>query len=325
MTPQEYIESKLEELRQPVVLPKPQNSDEMVQTIFKLLTSKKFRKYSLTPEYAEHVLGAIKENVENNAPINITFMGGAYKLWRLDESPEGDWAELFALIYYSRWVKSICAIYQPGVWFDFMLDDFIVPKLHTATESDVTDYFASRDKLLEFLKPYQPENLLMTNTGISSLFDSVQDYETKLDVAFRELQNELPDGTLSVDNKTLATIELNARVTPEQQADPLWREKIETLHAAYMNIKGATGYSTMSSKIRAFNQPFTNGTCIAVGSTKDSIVKFWVGVGVLKPRKESYRQLVLSPSQLKQAEYNFRDIHINGLNGKNFSKIRVLS
>lgn len=325
MTAQDYIESRLEELRQPVVLPKPHNPEEMTQTIFQLLTSKKFRKYSLTPEYATHIREAIKENVEKDAPINVTFMGGAYKLWRLDESPESDWAELFALMYYSRWVKSVCAIYKPGVWFDFMLDDFIVSKINTATESDVTNYLASRDKLLEFLKPYQPENLHMTNTRISSLFDSVQDYETRLEAAFQQMQNELPGGIPSVDKKTLATVELNTKATPEQQADPQWREKVEMLHMAYMRIKGATGYSTMSTKIRAFTQPFPDGTCIAVGSTKDSIVKFWVGVGVLRPKGDNYRQLVLSPSQLEQAEFSFTDTHIASLDGKNFFKIRILN
>lgn len=323
MTAQEYIESKLKELRQPVELPVPQNADDMAQRIFQLLTSKKFRKYSLTAEYAEHIRGAIKENVTNNAPINITFMGGSYKLWRLQESPQCDWAELFSFMYYSQWVKSICSIYEPGVWFDFMLDDFIVAKLHTASDQDVAAYRASRDQLLEFLKPYQPKNLRMTNTGISTLFDSTKDYETKLAAAHAQLQSELPNGILDVDSKTLSTIELNANILPEQKADPQWREKIETLHAAYMRIKGATGYSTMSTKIRAFNQPFPNGTCIAVGSTKDSIVKFWVGVGVLRRSDDSYRQLVLSPKQLETAEFDWQDVNL-GIGGKNFSKIRVL-
>ncbi len=325
MTAQEYIESKLKELSQPYELPMPRNTDDMGKTIFQLLTSKKFRKNSLTPQYTEHIRGAIKENVANNTPINITFMGGCYKLWRLKESPECDWAELFALMYYSQWVKSVCTIYQPGVWFDFMLDDFIVAKLHTASEADVTTYRAGRDQLLEFLKPYQPKNLHMTNTGISTLFESAEDYESKLAAAHTQLQSELPNGILEIDDKALATIELNANAKPEQKSDPRWREKIETLHAAYMRIKNATGYSTMSTKIRAFNQPFPDGTCIPVGSTKDSIVKFWVGVGVLQPRDANYRQLVLSPSQLEQASFNFEDVNISSLLGKNFTTIRVLS
>lgn len=324
MTAQEYIESSLSELQQPVELPIPQSPDEMAQAVFQLLTSKKFRKYSLTPEYTEHIRGAIRENIANNQPINLTFMGGSYKLWRLDESPECDWAELFALVHYSRWVKSICAIYEPGVWFDFMLDDFIVSKLHTASDEDVAAYRASRDKLLEFLKPYQPKKLHMTNTGIGTLFDSADDYESRLDNAFKQLQSELPGGLLSVDDKTLATVELNANVTPEKKADPQWREKIETLHSAYMRIKGETGYSTMSTKIRAFTQPFPNGTCIAVGSTKDSVAKFWVGIGALKPKDDSYRQLVLSPGQLDKAEFDWQDVVIQGLEGKNFKRIRVL-
>src|SRR5688572_22417890 len=103
MTAQEYILSKLNELRQPLDLPKPQNENEMVDAIYKLVTSKKFRKYSLTEEYAAHIKDSIKENVQNGKPINLTFLGGSYKLWRLDEAPESDWAELFAHMYYTRW------------------------------------------------------------------------------------------------------------------------------------------------------------------------------------------------------------------------------
>jgi hypothetical protein len=112
---------------------------------------------------------------------------------------------------------------------------------------------------------------------------------------------------------------------PEQLADPRWREKVELIHSAYMNVKGATGYSTASNKIRVFTQPFPNGTCIAVGATKDSIAKFWVGVGALKPRDSDYRQLVLSPRQLEDARLTFEAVVIDGLEGRNFKKIRVLS
>ena len=88
MTAQEYIKSRLQDLREPQGLPKPTTEDELVEAIFRLLTSKKFRKYSLTAEYTTHIRNAIQENVQKHQPINLTFLGGCYKLWRLDEAPE---------------------------------------------------------------------------------------------------------------------------------------------------------------------------------------------------------------------------------------------
>ena len=54
-------------------------------------------------------------------------------------------------------------------------------------------------------------------------------------------------------------------------------------------------------------------------------MKFWIGVGVLKPRDGSFRQIILSPGQLKTARYEFEDVHIEKLQGKNFRNVRVLN
>lgn len=325
MTAQEYIESSLKQLQEPVDLPQPKTQDELVEAIFKLVTSKKFRKYSLTPEYTAHIKNSIKENVEANKPINLTFLGGCYKLWRLDEAPESDWAELFAHIYYSRWLKPVCAIYKPGVWFDFFLDDVIVSRINNLSESDVEAYRESRQKILDFLKSYQPSNLDMTLTGVGSLFKSRDEYEEALEKAIKQLSSELPGGLPELTEAQLATTALNVKATPEQLADPKWREKVELIHSSYMMVKGATGYSTPSNKIRVFTQPFPNGTCIAVGTTKDSIAKFWTGVGALQPRDESFRQVILSPKQLEAAKFEWEDVSLQGLNGQNFKKIRVIN
>jgi hypothetical protein len=324
MTAQEYLNTSLEQLREPLELPKPQNQDELIEAIYKLVTSKKFRKYSLTEEYAASIKDAIRQSVEANEPINFVFFGGCYKLWRLDEAPESDWAELFACMYYTRWVKPVCEIYEPGVWFDYFLDDVIVSRINNLPESDVEAYRQSRQRILDFLKSYQPGNLRMTLTGLGSLFESREAYETALEKSIKELSAELPGGLPELTESQLATTALNCKATPEQLADPKWREKVELVHSAYMTVKGSTGYGSVSNKIRAFSQPFTNGTCIAVGTTKDTIAKFWAGVGALKPRDGSFRQLVLSPSQLKDATFEWQDVSVEGLEGKNFSKIRIL-
>lgn len=324
MTAQEYIQTKLNELKEPVGLATPENNDQLAEGIFKALTSKKFRKYSVKAEYSEHIKGAIAENIKNNQPINLTFLGGAYKLWRLDESPESDWAELFACMYYIRWVRSICEIYLPGVWFDFFLDDVIVPRINNTPQEDVVTYTTSRQMLIDFLKPYMPVNLSMTLTSAGDQFASREAYEQSLEANIKKLSEKLPGGLPKLSDAQLATTELNVKATSEQLSDPKWREKVELIHSAYMMSKGETGYTTKPGKTRVFTQPLPTGTCLSVGSTKDSIMKFWVGVGVLKSRDESFRQLVLSLSQLEKVQFDWEDVSIDGLDGKNFKKIRVI-
>jgi hypothetical protein len=324
MTAQEYIQSKLDELKQPLQLEKPKNDDELAEAIFRALTTKKFRKYALTDEYAQHTRSAITENIQKKQPINLTFFGGAYKLWRFDEAPESDWAELFACMYYTRWFAAVCAVYEPGVWFDFFLDDVIVARINNLSEDAVEAYKTSRQLILDFLKPYQPDNLKMTLTGLGSLFPSREAYEQALEQSIQQLASELPGGLPVLSEAQKATTSLNVKATPEQLADPKWREKVELVHSAYMRVKHATGYAGASHKIGVFTQPFPSGTCIAVGTTKDSVAKFWAGVGVLRPKDDSFRQIVMPPSQLQEAAFIWEDIHITGLDGKNFHKIRVL-
>ncbi len=293
--------------------------------IFKKITSKKFRKYAAKPELIEHIKTAIKLNVEKNQPINVTFMNGAYKLWRLEESPEADWAELFAYIYYINWLKPICAVYKPGVWFDSFVDDLIVPKINNIPLSDVESYRKSCQAILDFLKQYQPENMRMTMTSVGDQFDSPEAYDKKLQEDIKRLAATLPNGLPKLTEAKIASIDLNVKLTPDQDKDPLWRQKVALMHDTHiLYTKAETGYHlNRPDKILAFTQPLPSGIALAVGTTKTSIVKFWVGVGVLKKEEDSYKQYVFSPKQLETNTFTKENIAIEGLNGKNFKTIRV--
>lgn len=307
----------------PLDLPKPADDEQLVETIYKFIMSKKFRKYSVTPALDTHIRGAIKLAIENKQSINFTYLHGAYKLWRLDEAPEPDWAELFSALYYSNWVKPICEIYEPGVWFDYFVDDLIVPKIDNIDLTDVEKYLEIYQGIFDYLKPYQPTNLKMTYTRVGDQFESPVAFDASLEKNVETMRKKLPGGLPILDDAKRAMVELNAKPTDEQLKDPKWREKVALIHDAYMNTKAEPGYHNQPTKIKVFNQPLPSGMVIALGTTKDSIAKFWVGVGALKPKDDSFRQIILSPSQLGKAEFDWADLDI-GLTGKNFNKIRVL-
>ncbi len=322
MTAQDYITEKLDKLKLSAEPSHTDSGEELEEKIFALLMTKKFRKYAASTELQAHIRQAIHLNVAHKEPINLTLLHGAYKLWRFDESPEADWAELFALMYYTNWVKPICEIYSPGVWFDFFVDDFIVPLLDNIEPLDIEKYLSSYQSVLDFLKPYQPHNLKMTVTPVGSQFDSKEAYMTSLK---RNLDAIKPSGLPHLSDQEKAMVELNTKATSEQLADPDWQRKVLQLHNAYAVTKSEPGYHNQPTKIKVFTQPLPTGMVISVGSTKDSIAKFWVGVGALRPLSDSYRQIILTPSQLQTAQFTWEDVSINGLTGKNFSKVRILS
>ncbi|QQS18857.1 hypothetical protein IPL68_02240 [Candidatus Saccharibacteria bacterium] len=74
------------------------------------------------------------------------------------------------------------------MWFDFLLDDYIVPRLNNVSEEDVKKYRDSRDTVLSCLRPLQPNNLRMTHTGVGSLFASRTDYENSLERNISKLE-----------------------------------------------------------------------------------------------------------------------------------------
>jgi len=324
MTAQDYIQTKFEELKKPLGLPRLTNNEELVEAIFRALMSKKFRKYSANDGLKQQVRNAIKLNVDNNEPINVSFLHGAYKLWRLDETPEADWAELFSLMFYSSWVKPICEVYEPGVWFDFFVDDYIITRLDNIPKEDVQSYIDSYQALINFLKSYQPDNLKMTITTVGSQFASEEAFDKSLYSNLEKLTKETPGGLPELNDAQRAMVELNTKTTDEQLKDPKWREKVYHLHNAYMATKAEPGYHKgRPEKIMAFTQPLPSGTTISVGTTKSSIMKFWVGVGVLQQNQDSFKQIILSPSQLERTAFEWQDVNL-GIEGKNFNRIRIV-
>lgn len=322
MTPQEYIQSKLDDLKNSLSIKKPANDEELVEAIFKVFTSKKFRKYGLGQEHAEHIKSSIAINVKNKEPIKATLVFGGYKLWRLDETPEVDWAELFSLIYYTNWMKPVCEQYEPGVWFDFFSDDVIVPKMNNVSPDDTRAYQLSFKELLAFLKPYQPGNLNMTLNRVGDQYKSYEAFEEDLNEQIKAVANSLQGGLPKLNDAARATLNLNVRTTPEQESDPLWQEKVQLMHDGYAQVKGRRPYYRTSDKLNIMTTPF-NGM-LSVGTTKDSIMKFWVGTGVLKSHDDSFRQIIVSPNQLEKSKFSWENVNIVNLEAKNFKKIRVL-
>lgn len=298
------------------------SKEELSAFIFKTIMSKKFRKFSVTPEYADYIKESINNSVEKNLPIKFSFPFGGYKLWRLEETPETDWAELFTLMYYAKWLKPITDAYEPGIIFDFASDDMIVEKMNNIPKKDTEQYRESFNGLIKFLEKYIPVNLKFIFTPISSFY-APSEFEKDLEDKIAKKREEF-GGLPVLDDKKRKMVELNVRLSPGQDADPLWREKIELLHQAYYTIDKRRPYNRAKDKILVFPYTLKDGRCIAVGTTKTSVAKFWVGVGVLKKIENSYIEYILSPSQLSKSKLEKENISIEGLDGKNFKSIKIL-
>ena len=320
-SPQSYVEEKLSRLAQDPSDIRPLKGDDLTAHIAKALLSKKFRKFAVGNDYLLHIHNAIHTNIQKNEPIKVVMAFGRYKLWRLEEAPEADWAELFSLMFYTSWLKPIAACYEPGVWFDFSSDDVILERLNNISKAETEAYAKSFDAVIQYVGKYIPKNFHFTVTPVSSRYKSGE-FDRELDMRIKQYMDNNRGVFPTLTPEDIALIDLNARPTQEQLKDPLWREKNKVMHDAYMTVSQRRPYYRTEDKILAFTNPLAKG--ITVGTTKTSVAKFWAGVGALKTRGDTYIETVLSPEQVKTTSFVWAPMQLSGLEGKNFSKVRVV-
>ncbi len=321
MTAQEFIQKRLEDLKTSQKGAQFQSNEELANFIFQTLMSKKFRKFAVTPTYIPIIKGAIDNSIKNNLPIKLLFPFGGYKLWRLEETPEADWAELFSLMYFAKWVKPITEVYEPGVEFDFSSDEIIIERMNNIPKADTEQYAKSFDTIINFLKEYIPHNLKFTVTPVRSYY-TPEEFEEDLKDKISLMEKQL-GGLPTLDDRHRRMVELNVRLKPDQDKDPFWKEKVELIHQSYYTVSKRRAYNRAKEKIIVFCMKMEN--CIPIGTTKTSVAKFWPGVGALKKTDDSFLEYVLSPSQLELSHFTKEETAISGLTSKNFKTIRILS
>lgn len=321
MTAQEYILSTLKTLAEPVVAEDIGNTPIEDAIVAKLM-SKKFRKVKADEQTIKVTKRAVHTAVSNNQPVIVSFLFGGNKLWRFDEAPEIDWAELFATIYFLRWIKTIASVYPPGAHLDFYSEDVAVEVLNNISLAETAQYTKTFRALLDWLQPYIPKGITVGYRRYGDEYASYNDYLAELEIGKQRILDANGGKFPSLNQAQKAATELNVRPRSGQTNDPLWREKTELIHRALEATPTMDRYFSDPSLVMAC--PTTYSGWIAVGSTKRSYAKFWTAVGVLQKDGPSFNELVLTPTQLEAAKFTWENMRLDGLTGKNFSKIRVL-
>jgi hypothetical protein len=322
MTAQEYIVSTLQALAEPVQMENIGDTP-LEEAIFAKVMSKKFRKLKADEETIRITRKAISFAVKNNQPVTVSFLFGGNKLWRFDEAPEIEWAELFSLIYFLRWMKSIASVYQPGVRLDYYSQSLNVEIMNNIPLAETEKYNKTFRAMLDWIKPYVSERITITYREYADEFQNHDDFVRELEIAkqdtLRANNGKLPE----LSDKQKAATEMNVRLLPGQDQDPLWREKVELIHQSIE--------ATATFQRRYFDDVGLILACptiyrgwIAVGSTKRSYAKFWAGLGALEKSGDSFSELVLTPKQLETADFRWEAMNIAGLTDKNFSRVRML-
>lgn len=322
MTAQDYILQMVHKLAEPAA-PEHVGGVPTKEAIYAKVMSKQFRKLKADHETVSKVKIAIDLAVAAKEPIQVGILFGGNKLWRFEESPNVDWAELLSLVYYLQWMKSIVNVYPAGACLVYYSQDNSVESLNNLSPQMTRSYRSTFADLLDWIKPFMPAGVSVVYRCHSDLFNDPAIYKKELEAAKKIILEENNGKLPTMSKAQRVATELNVKLKPGQDDDPYWREKVELEHQAIFRTTSLLPYLQDPSIIPTSPTPFPG--LIATGSTKRSIAKFWAGVGALEQKGNDYTALVLSPKQLAGARFRWQPIKIKGLTGENFSKIRVLS
>jgi hypothetical protein len=160
----------------------------------------------------------------------------------------------------------------------------------------------------------------ITLTQLRDQYSSTNEFLDELE-SYRQLLVEGKAEGIPMTRKIIKSMLLNVKPPTGDVINSDQFDDIHLTHSAYTLIPRHKEYILADSKIRV--SPLTAHTSLAVGTTKSSIVKFWVGVGALKRVGDNFNQLVVPPSHVDAWLFDYEQIDI-GLGFKNFSKIPIL-
>ncbi|KKQ96023.1 MAG: hypothetical protein UT22_C0044G0004 [Parcubacteria group bacterium GW2011_GWC2_39_11] len=297
--------------------------------IYKKLTSKKFRKWSLAKDVKERIRQTIHLNVGANQPIEFRFPFGGYKLWRLPTTPEVDWAEFFTIAYYCQYLAPILKAYKPGVSFIFSSDDIIIERMDNVSKKDTDAYFDSFKTLLGCFQKHFPSNMKMEIMRIADLYPNKNDFEAELKERISQITEDSKSWDKAEWDKLLKMSELNIKfIGVEDWASLSEEEKQDKIkagviyHHSYISVPRRRAYNRGEGKIVVFTTVIPNA--IAIGTTKTSVTKFWTGVGVLEMKENGFSDRILSPEQwgrVKDTKHEIVNLDVISL--KNFKQVRA--
>lgn len=336
MTPQKYLENKLKNCAKYKLSSREKNDLEKTgirRFLFTLITRKSFRRWKLPDLARERIERVLDFCLTNREPIIFRFRFGGYKLYQLKSAPEVDWAEFFSIAYYSEYLAPIIAVYPYGVKLMFILEDSGIEQMNNLSKSEMYSYYESFKKLCIEFEKYVPQNFSIEVIRHGMLFDSNEEFEkefrtkiAEIEQTWREKQSHkylesiLKAAALNI--KWDGFIDLT-KISEEKKQKMIERSAI--MHDALVELPTIRAFCDKNPRIiLIFTTPLPK--VISIGMTKTSIVKFWVGSGVLEYQGSSYLDHILSPSQIEKVKkIPSEEIPINLVHGDNFSVIKVYS
>jgi len=204
-------------------------------------------------------------------------------------------------------------------------------ELHDNLPTDeITAYVNSFQKLIDNFKKYLPKNFSISILRDADIY-SRKEYFEKLEIGKTKAEKTYQTWDETKKQNYLRMAKLNIKWDGKEDWTNLSaKEKQHKLYlAALYETAAASNLEKVAKTIKSPENVliFTKATpdFIGIGSTKNSMAKYWVGFGVLEVNtKGQLKPRILTPSQYKKAlQMPHQRIKSNLFDEKNFKNILV--
>ncbi len=309
-------------------------------TIQKLFR-KKYRKQKLHPSTIEEITKKIAASYADHKPFHFTIPWGGYKHFWNPSHPEPDWAEVFTLRFLTEWVAPVLSVYKPGVIFEFISEDMILPRMNNYPDEVLEQYAKGFSHLLETYRKNVPKNLEIRYFRVGEKYDKEK--------MVQEVERALPKSWENWDTYTHEQKEIELK---RSRRSVMWKGRedltglsdsekekrmIESrlIELAYYDVEAKPeflgNYFSVDNHIGicfSFGlSPDNVDHWITLGSTYASSVDYWIGRGILEERDDSFMPRIVSKEQYEKIKENKETLEVTfePLPFKNFQTIDIIT
>jgi hypothetical protein len=283
---------------------------------------KPFRKQKISDKWKEDILFAIKQNLKENKPLNITLLFWGYKHFWSSSSPDIDWAELFFIDHIIEWLKPILSIYTPWIVFTFASEDIILDVMNWYDKKDLDSYSKSFLILLDNLKQYFPENF---NIEYIRMGQDIYDWEKMK----KEVLNWIDDKILEFKKKdieyqekylyrcernlTFSNITIDDKIKSKMIEDSFYEVEEKYSGDFFSEAKIYVTLTWWRSKEENIFE------WLSIWSTRSTLVDFWIWKWIIEQNETRNIKKIVSQNQYLGIEKIIKTENIEW----NFTKLGV--
>lgn len=314
-------------------------SQDKVGWITHKLFLKKFRKQKLHDDTIKEITQKVSSRIKEDKPLYFTIPFGGYKHFWNPSHPQPDWAELFSLRFLSDWVLPVLAVHKPGVIFEFISEDMILPRMNNYPEDALETYAKSFFLLLETYQKNIPKNLDIRFFRVGDKYDKntiVNEVEKLLPSRWQKWKTytqEQKDIELKRSKRSVfwEGKENLKGLTPEEKEKRMIESRL--IELAYYDVEARPeflgDYFTTDSRIGicfSFGlSPDNTSHWITLGSTYASNVDYWIGRGILQQMEDRFIPRIVSHKQYDEIKSKLTSVSVSLIPLKNFNTIEVYS